>query len=30
MGRKGRDIALKEYDWKMRAKQTVEVYKNLF
>jgi len=27
MGRKGRDIAVKEYDWKTRAKQTVEVYK---
>ena len=27
MGRKGREIAVKEYDWKIRAKQTVDVYK---
>ena len=29
MGRKGREIAVKEYDWKIRAKQTVEVYKQV-
>jgi len=27
MGRKGRESAVKEYDWTVRAKQTVEVYK---
>ncbi len=27
MGRKGRKITVKEYDWKIRAKRTVDVYK---
>jgi len=27
MGKKAREIAVKEYDWTIRAKQTVEVYK---
>jgi len=29
MGKKGRKIAVSEYDWKIRAKQTVEVYKEI-
>jgi len=30
MGKKGREIAVKEYDWRARAKQTVEVYKKFY
>ncbi len=29
MGKKGREIAVREYDWKIRAKQTVDVYKKI-
>lgn len=29
IGRKGREIAVREYNWKLRAKQTVKVYKNV-
>lgn len=29
MGKKAREIAVKEYDWKIRAKQTVDVYEKV-
>lgn len=29
LGRKGREIAVREYDWRIRAKQTVKVYKEV-
>ena len=29
MGRKARDIAVKEYDWKIRAKETMKVYEEV-
>ena len=29
LGKKGREIAVKEYDWKIRAKQIVNIYKKV-
>lgn len=29
LGKKGRELAVKEYDWKVRAKQTSDIYKEV-